>query len=175
MADLNQYAILLPTLEGKLGNVTNTAGDAGGWTNSGITLNTFIEYSNIKGLPVPTINDLKILTYTEWLDIVNTLYWQKWCGDSINNQSIANFVVDFYFNSGIYGIKIPQKILGLVEDGIVGAKTIAALNSANQQQLHDQLRMQRTLFVNNIAVINPAEEKFEAGWHNRINSFTFQP
>lgn len=175
MADIKLYAEILPTLEGKLGNTTNTVGDMGGATNCGITLNTFIEYSKIKGLPIPTVNDLKILSYTEWLDIVKTLYWQKWEADQINNQSVANFLVDWYFNSGIYGIKIPQRILGLVEDGIVGAKTIAAVNSANQQQFHDQLRMQRTLFVNNIAVRNPVEEKFENGWHNRINSFTYAP
>lgn len=175
MANIQLYADLLPSLEGKLGNVTNIIGDMGGATNCGITLNTFIEYSKIKGLPIPTVNDLKILSYTEWLNIVNALYWQKWQADSINNQSIANFLVDWLFNSGEYGILIPQKLLGIGQDGIVGVKTIQAVNSAPQQAFHDQLRMQRTLFVNNIAVKNPLEEKFEAGWHNRINSFTYAP
>lgn len=175
MADINQYAVILAPLEGKLGVVTNISGDSGSYTNDGVTLATYSEYCSLKGLPVPTVNDLKSLDYPTWLDILKVFFWDKIQGDKINNQSIANFLCDFEYNSGIWGIKTVQKILGLTEDCIVGNKTLSAINNANQQQLHDQLRMQRTLFVNNIAVKNPLEEKFENGWHNRINSFTFQP
>lgn len=175
MANVDLYAPILISLEGKLGHVTNIIGDNGSWTNSGVTITTYTEYCALKGLPVPTVDDLKKLDYATWLDILKVLFWDKIQGDKINNQSIANFLCDFEYNSGVWGIKTVQKILGLKEDGIVGNQTLAAINNANQQQLHDQLRMQRTLFVNNIAVKNPLEEKFENGWHNRINSFTFHP
>lgn len=175
MADINLYIPIVEQWEGKLGTFTNDPADMGGATNAGITLNTYISYCEHKSLPIPSVNDLKNLNYDTWLDILKTMYWDKWCGDNLTNQSVANFLVDWLFNSGEYGILIPQRILFLVQDGIVGAKTIAAVNSTPQQAFHDQLRMQRTLFVNNIAVKNPLEEKFENGWHNRINSFTFQP
>lgn len=175
MADINLYIPILIQWEGKLGTFTNDPSDMGGATNGGCTLNTYISYCEQKGLPTPSINDLKNLSIEVWTDILKTMYWDKWQADKINNQSIANILCDWLYNSGIWGIKIPQRILLLVQDGIVGDKTINAVNSTNQQKFHDEVRMQRTLFVNNIAVDNPVEQKFENGWHNRINSFTFQP
>lgn len=46
----------------------------------------------------------------------------------LKNQSIANILVDWYWGSGKWGIVIPQRILGLTADGVVGPKTLDKIN-----------------------------------------------
>jgi len=50
-------------------------------------------------------------------------YWERWQADRIRNQSVAELLVDWVWASGINGIKIPQQMLNLKPDGIVGEKT----------------------------------------------------
>ena len=58
------------------------------------------------------------------------MYWNKWKADTIQDQSIANMVVDWVWHSGAGTIKKVQTLLGVTADGIVGPKTITALNNA---------------------------------------------
>ena len=175
MADLNIYAAKLPTWEGKLGNFTETPNDLGGATNCGITLNTFIGYRRQMQLPTPTVDDLKNLSYTEWLAILKADFWDKWQGDLLENQSVAECCVEFLWGSGMQGIKIPQRLLGLIGDGIVGNATVAAVNAQNQQEFHAQLVNAKISFINQLILNHPEQEKFRNGWMRRINAFTFAP
>jgi lysozyme family protein len=170
MADIKLYSPLLWNLEG---GFTNNPVDPGGATNHGITLNTYIEYCNKTNKPKPTVQDLKELTKTVWLDIVKTMYWDVWQADKINNQSVAEILVDWYFNSGIWGIRIPQRLLGLKEDGIVGNATISTINAMNQSELFNMIYNARKTFYINIVKNNPKQSIFLKGWMNRLAKFNF--
>ena len=76
--------------------------------------------------------------------------------------------------SGVHGIKRPQKILGVTVDGIVGNKTIAALNAMDPMSLYFQIKNDRIKFIDEICKARPANEKFRKGWMNRINDFKFE-
>ena len=67
-----------------------------------------------------------------------------------------------------WGIKIPQKILGLKVDGIVGEKTITAVNNAPANFLQT-LYKERQKFLERIAKTNPTQKKFLRGWLNRLD------
>lgn len=69
------------------------------------------------------------------------MYWDRWQADRIENQSVANILVDWVWASGVHGIKRPQKILGVTVDGIVGDKTIAALNAMDPMSLFFKIKM----------------------------------
>lgn len=144
--------------------------DRGGATMIGVTIGTYRTYCTYKGRKRPTIIDLKNITYKEWRDIVHTLYWSKWKADLIEDQDVANIVVDWVWASGQgIGIKRVQKILGVTADGIVGPKTLAAINTANPRELVKKVYDARAAHFNAIVKANPSQKKWLKGWMNRIN------
>nr|DAI10583.1 MAG TPA: Lysozyme [Caudoviricetes sp.] len=156
------------------GGFVNDPDDLGGATNKGVTLSTYMQYCRKKGYPVPTVERLKNLSDREWTEILKTMYWDRWKADQIVNQSVANIVVDWVWASGNYGIKIPQRLLGVAVDGIVGPKTIDAVNSRNPRELFDMIKIARFDYIEDICRKRPANNKFKRGWLNRINDFVFE-
>ena len=73
-----------------------------------------------------------------------------------------------------HGIKIPQRLLGVAVDGIVGPKIIAAVNARNPRELFDMLKIARFDFIEDICRKRPANNKFKRGWMNRINDLRFE-
>lgn len=144
--------------------------DRGGATNKGITIGTF---RNFYGKDA-TVEQLKNITDEQWLHIFKSGYWDKWKADDIENQSIANIVVDWAWGSGVAtSIKQVQKILGVAVDGIVGDDTLTAINIAGQRSLFVKIHNRRIEFVENIVKRDPSQARFLKGWKNRINSLTF--
>ena len=158
----------------KLKGFANDPDDLGGATMCGVTLATFTEYCRRKGYPRPTIVRLKAITYKEWLEILKTMFWDKWKADQINNESIALILVDWVWGSGKYGITIPQKTIGVTADGIVGPKTIAAVNAKDPKQLFDLIRKERLAYIERICRSRPTNLKYKRGWLNRLNDIKFK-
>lgn len=167
MASLLYFAPLLKKLEGGYVNHPN---DKGGATNKGVTLSTFRKYFG----KTKTVNDLKNITNEQWQYIFKKGYWDRWKADLIKNQSIAELLVDWLYNSGTWGVKYPQQVLGVVSDGVVGPKTIAAINSyPNQAELFYKLWNRRKKHYEDIVKKNPSQKVFLKGWMNRLNSFKY--
>ena len=152
---------------------SNDPDDAGGATMCGITIATYKRYCKTKGKPEPTVAQLKAITLTEWLDILRTFYWGKMKADDIRNQSIANLCVDNVWGSGSGYIKQIQIVAGVTPDGIVGPKTLAAINNANQRDLFNRLVEKRRIFYMNICLSKNSNKKFLKGWMNRLADFKF--
>lgn len=167
MAD---YRDLLPIIKKWEGGYINDPADSGGATNKGVTLATFRQfYGKDK-----TAEDLKKLTDAQWLYIFLNGYWDKMKASQIKNQAIANIVVDWAWASGPgTATKCVQDILGVDVDGIVGPKTLQAINTAPQNSLFDKIKSARIKFVERLAELRPKDKKFLTGWKNRINSFFF--
>lgn len=155
------------------GGFVNDPDDLGGATNKGIIHETYKTYCRKKGYPVPTITMLKNIPDAHWDDIFKTMYWDRWKADEIKSQSVANMVVDWVWSSGVHGIKIPQQLLKVTNDGIVGNKTIGAVNSKNPRELFDMIKIARFDFIEAICKSRPANVKFKRGWMNRINDIQF--
>ena len=158
----------------KLKGFANDPDDLGGATMCGVTLATFAEYCRRKGYPRPTIVRLKAIKYKEWLEILKTMFWDKWKADQINNESIALILVDWVWGSGKYGITIPQKAIGVTADGIVGPKTITAVNAKDPKQLFDLIRKERLAYIERICRSRPTNLKYKRGWLNRLNDIKFK-
>ena len=163
MAD---YKKLIPTVlkyeGGYAGNI-----DGKICTMKGVTLDIYRKYFGRQ----KTCKDLKGISNAEWEYIFKEGFWDRWKADDINNQSIANLLVDWCWTSGIYGIKYPQRILGVKDDGIVGDKTIAAINNyPNKKELFDKLWNRRKKHFEDIAKTHN-RAKFLNGWLRRLSAF----
>lgn len=159
-------------LECRKTGLANDPDDRGGLTMCGVTYATYATYCN-KCKKKASESGLRNLTYAEWLDILKTMFWDRWKADEIENQALANILVDWVWASGITGIKRPQRILKVKDDGIVGPITLAAVNSRSPEALFAELHKDRIAHVEGIVQKSPSQKKFLKGWKRRINAITF--
>ena len=102
------------------------------------------------------------------------MYWDRWKADEIKSQSIADILVDWIWASEMHGIKIPHDLVGVIPDGIVGPKTLAALNSRNPRELFDQIKIAGFDYIEDICRERTANNKFKRGLMNhRINDISY--
>ena len=168
-----QSIVLKPFILSWEGGFVNDPGDLGGATNKGVTLETFKEYRKKAGLPEPTVRDLKALTDAEWDNVYKRMFWDRWHADDIKDQSVANMLVDWLWASGNYGIRIPQSVLRVDVDGIVGPKTLAALNQQSPALFFQRLRQERKNYIERICKSRPANKKYKNGWLRRVDSVRY--
>lgn len=156
---------LIPFVKSFEGGWADVKGDRGGQTMMGITLATYRRVFGQSKSP----EDLKNITEAEWNHIFRRYYWGKWRADQIQSQPIANLLVDWYWMSGSYGVKLPQKVLMVTIDGVVGPITIKAINDyPDQKELFMKLWNERKLFFERIG--KGGQSKFLSGWMRRLNS-----
>lgn len=186
MADVN---VLLPFILKWEGGFVNDPADAGGATNKGVTIGTWRQVGYDKdGDGDIDVQDLKLLSNDDVRDrVLKPHYWNRWKADNIQSQKIANILVDWVWGSGKHGIVIPQRLLGVKDDGIVGEKTLSAVNFADPDQLFDAIYKARVDFLNEITQSSIAKyekkigrkateselmkytnKRFLKGWLNRL-------
>lgn len=166
MADFDKYATLLIQLEG--GYCWHPL-DSGGPTNMGVTLKVYQKwYGKDK-----TAEDLRKMNYARWKAIMKTDYWDKCSADRILSQSVAELFVDWCINGGTGHIKDVQRIVGTFPDGIVGPKTLTAINARTPKTLWEEIWAARK--ANYSAIVNkkPSQRVFWNGWMNRLAKFHF--
>lgn len=179
--------LLAPYIKKWEGGFVNDPADRGGATNMGVTIATFNAYCRRKAYPRPTIERLKKLSEKEWVDILKTMFWDRWKADSINSQKVANILVDWVWGSGAHGIFIPQRLLGVKVDGIVGEKTIHTLNAQDPDKFFQLVFDARKQFLQDITdgsvkryeakigskatqaeLMKHTNKRFLKGWLNRL-------
>lgn len=168
MADIKKLVPIIKKWEGGYSN--HSADTDGGCTMQGVTLITFRHYYGKE----KNCNDLKNITDEQWMHIFKIGYWDKMQADKIKNQSIANLCVNMVWGSGGVAIKKIQRVLGVTADGIIGPRSLAAINNANQQILFNKLKEMRRVWFNNIVKAQPRKAVFLKGWLRRLDSFKFE-
>ncbi|MCK9205167.1 MAG: peptidoglycan domain protein [Bacteroidales bacterium] len=169
MANINHLATKLFLSEGLF---ANDPIDRGGPTNRGITLSTWQKVGYDKdGDKDIDIDDIRLLSLADAMLALKKYYWDRWYADEIKNQKVADILVDWLWCSGKWGIIIPQRILQIPADGIVGPVTLKAVNRANPYQFLIQIYNSRVAFIMNIIKKDPSQSRFENGWLNRLNAY----
>jgi len=183
---------LAPAVARWEGGYVNDPLDRGGATNMGVTIGTWKLVGHDKNNDgVIDEKDIRILSKEDFKFVLQK-YWDKWKADEIKSQSVANILVDWYWMSGSHGIVIPQRLLGVVPDGIVGPLTIAAVNNSEPKRLFDTIKNARIKFYNDLVStsirnyekrigrkstqseqLRNTQMKYYKGWINRLNSFKF--
>lgn len=167
MASFDKYE---PKLKRWEGGYAKDPDDTGGATNIGVTLTTFrLFFGQDK-----TEADLRAMTEAQWRHIMKGGFWDKCWADQIRSQAVAEIIVDWCVNSGVGMIKKVQGIVGTRQDGVMGPKTLAAINAAKAQLLHFNIKAARAAYYETIVRNRPANMTFYDGWLNRLASYQYK-
>lgn len=162
---------------------TNDPDDPGGPTVFGITLATAKALGDLDGDGYLDLdldgdgdvdaNDLKLLQPEEALHIYKKQYWDPYPYSRLP-EAIAVKTFDFSVNMGPkQSHKILQRSIRavldvrLVEDGIIGKRTLEAVQSIHPAALLSSLRSEAAGFYRLLAQIRPKSRKYREGWLNR--------
>ena len=168
MAD---YEKLTPFILKWEGGFSDHPADRGGATFCGVTLSTYRQFINAQA----TAEDLRKMTKDQWKKIFIHGYWWPWKASNIVSQGVANVCVDWAWASGPgTSILRVQRLLGVDADGIVGPRTLDAINSASPRELFDRIIQARLKFVEDIVQRDPSQRVFLRGWKNRINDIPYE-
>lgn len=167
--------ILAPFILSFEGGYVNDPRDPGGATNKGVTIATWRAVGYDKdGDGDIDVADLKRITDDDAVNrVMKPHYWDRWQADRILSQSVANLVVDWVWASGKNGITGVQKLLGVKVDGIVGDKTLSAINGRDPRQLFNEIHQARAKFINDVIARRPTSAVYRNGWMRRLNAIRF--
>lgn len=97
-------------------------------------------------------------------------YWGRISGDLINSDQVAAPLFSFAINDNIsVAVKNLQHVLDVLQDGVLGPKTLAELNSKDPDAVARMFRAYWVQFYRNDVVLNPQKKKFLDGWIARAN------
>lgn len=146
------------------GGYVNDPDDPGGETKFGISKRSY-----------PDV-DIKALTAEEAREIYFANWWLPLRCNEIKHDRIAQKYLDTCVNVGkSAGTKILQKAVtaaGIMAmpDGIIGPRTLAAVNSIDPVALIVQMRYYQADYYRYLIRRNPTLAKFERGWMKRAAS-----
>ncbi|MBV3619395.1 glycoside hydrolase family 108 protein [Bacteroides xylanisolvens] len=166
--------VLVPFILSWEGGFVNDPDDKGGATNKGVTIATWKKVGYDKdGDGDIDVDDLRLLSPADMEKcVLKPHYWDRCQADAIQSQDIANILVDWVWASGAWGIKYTQEVLGINADGIVGPKTIAAINAANPEELFHKIWNRREQHFRACAS-KPGQAKFLKGWLRRLDGIRY--
>lgn len=148
------------------GGYSNHPDDRGGPTNFGITQDVLASY---RGKPV-TENDVKNLSLNEAKMIYRARYWNPLGCDHIKSTILASILFDQGVNRGITAAaKTMQMCLNVKVDGMIGPKTIEAINAQQGKNLAVAFIFASQESYARIVQNNHSQAVFLVGWLRRTH------
>jgi lysozyme family protein len=143
------------------GGFSNSSSDPGGPTNLGVTQRQWESYVGHQ----VSIDDMKALTPNMVEHFYKSRYWDVVQADKLP-AGIDDCLFDCCVNSGPgRAVMILQGILGVVEDGILGPNTIAAISAQPAHTTIPDYCEARLAFLQTL----PTWPVFGKGWTTRVN------
>lgn len=133
--------------------------DPGGATNLGVTLRTWQAWLR---RPV-TVEQLKRLTPADVAPMYKRKFWDVASCDSLP-AGLDYVVFDFAVNAGPgRAVKTLQTAVGATPDGVIGPKTLAAINAVGVEKAIERFAEERLKFYKSL----PTFDTFGRGWTRR--------
>nr|WP_315062105.1 putative peptidoglycan-binding domain-containing protein [uncultured Campylobacter sp.] len=95
-------------------------------------------------------------------------YWDRMRLDEVQSQIKGNEMFIFAVNVGIKpAVRVAQQLVGVVNDGIVGDQTIAAINRFDEERFDKQFDQAELQYYNGLIEKNQKFRIYANGWRNR--------
>lgn len=183
MNSSQKFDICIPVILRHEGGYANYKNDPGGATNFGISLR-FLKglkdvdddgflHADINHDGKVDIEDIIAMTKEVACDFYEHYFWNKYY-DSIENNGLVLHIFDHAVNAGPkIAHKLIQRIVGVTDDGIIGNKTLNAIEGSKGKDLTTLYSMARIEFYQKLVINNPDVNKFLNGWISRVYSTKF--
>lgn len=150
------------------GGFANDSDDSGGPTKYGVTQAAYSRYKN----RVVPLEEISAMTVEEAIEFYRVVYWEPMSLEKIQPQ-IATVIFDTAVLYGeVRAIRFAQKVCtkygaNITIDGIVGPRTIVALNLYNASTFVCDYVQEVLARIAEVAKLNPKNEKYVSGWNTR--------
>lgn len=174
----SNFQKVMPYIFSEEGGYADNPADPGGATNMGITIATLkpgkfqLSVAQNRGAPHLSAwdghqvspEDVKEMTPATATQIYQAQFWNKIDGDNLPS-GLDYALFDFSVNSGpARAARMLQGILGLPEDGIIGAQTVAAANMRSTDEVINALCDARASWLERLSTAST----FGKGWLARV-------
>lgn len=146
-----------------------TQGDRGGMTYAGIARRFHPDWPGWSHIDAGSEPPAELVR-----SFYRERFWERIRGDEITSQAIAETIYDFAVNAGVKTASIlaqvvASKITGetLTPDGVIGPKTIAALNSCDERLFVALYTIAKIARYCEIVRRDRSQAKFLLGWVSR--------
>lgn len=142
------------------GGFVNHPKDPGGMTNLGVTRSAWEAFINRK----VTEDEMRALTPEVVKPFYKALYWDRIKGDSLPD-GVDYAAYDLAVNSGPHrAAQYLQQIAGVTADGMIGPKSLEAINACDAKETADAICDMRMDFLKKL----PTFDTFGKGWSQRV-------
>lgn len=157
------------------GGYVNDLNDPGGETYKGIARKKqpdWVGWSIIdrmkQQLNFPNSMESNPFLQEKVLQFYKVMFWDKVGGDLIVDQDVAASIFDFAVNTGEYAsVFLAQTVVGCGCDGIIGPKTILAINAFAPDHFIAAFTVEKCRKYIAICKKRPESRKFFFGWIDR--------
>ena len=142
--------------------LTNDPHDRGKQTFAGISRKFHPNWSGWRDIDnggVPPMNLVR--------EFYRDNFWTPIRAEEIASQRIAEVLFSQFVNMGANGIKLMQTSLGLIADGKVGPKTMAALKQLDEEVVLMRYSLANIARYHAIGMKDKTQRRFWAGWIRR--------
>lgn len=185
------FATYFPKLIKHEGGFVAHPNDPGGATNRGITIANWKAYGrDVDGDGDIDVNDLRFSTIDDAKKFYKKHFWDKMQADKIDSQQVAETFIDHGVNAGVSrSVRMMQYLVKVPIDGLIGPKTINAINSFNPTTLLQRFNAMRGAYYSyrgnaksrdtsydnffRTLGVTPSSRAsvFLKGWMNRLSTF----
>lgn len=172
---MSLFELAIPTVLRHEGGFVNDPNDPGGATNFGVSLRWLKAQGLLDELEIEEgdlthdqVMEVKGMTVTIASGFYKQYWWDHYNYGAILPQAPATKIFDMAVNLGApRAHRIVQSVVNVKQDGVIGPATLALLNTMNSMTLILDLQNEQARFYRQLALTNPARQKFLAGWLNR--------
>lgn len=101
-------------------------------------------------------------------DFYRAGWWVPILGDQIRDQAVAESIYSFATNAGLKtAVRLVQLVVGTTPDGLMGVKTIEAVNEIEPRLFLALYALARIARYRDIVTRDRTQQKFLLGWINR--------
>lgn len=101
-------------------------------------------------------------------DFYEKKFWNLIKATDIQSQLVADSIFDFGVNAGVKtSAKLAQKVVGVTQDGHIGAISLKALNAFNEEHFLSAFTVEKIRRYVEIIKLRPVTKKYLYGWIRR--------